>query len=165
MINKSFPACANATRAKNSMELIRGEFSSVFRDELSKEPMDVGLMKIHLEECHIPYKVMTPRLVPLHFQQAADDTVASLIKAGVIVREDGPTDWCSPAFFVPKCDGKRVRLVTDYTKLNKYVKRPVHPLPSVQEIVQCIPPRMQFFAKLEPFTGTFSSLWTKNHPN
>ena len=37
------------------------------------------------------------------------------------------TDWCSLAFFVPKGDKIRVRLVTDYTELNKHVKRPVHP--------------------------------------
>ena len=34
---------------------------------------------------------------------------------GIITPCDAPTEWCSPAFFVPKGDGKRVRLVTDYT--------------------------------------------------
>ena len=42
----------------------------------------------------------------------------------VIVPVSITTGWCSPAFFVPKADMIRVRLVTDYTHLNKYVKRP-----------------------------------------
>ena len=53
-----------------------------------------------------------------------------------------------PAFFVPKPDGVKVRLVTDYTKLNKYVKRPVHPFPSVHDIVQSIPAGSKLFPKL-----------------
>ena len=72
-----------------------------------------------------------------------DTVIADLMASKVIAREEGPSEWCSPAFFVPKPDGKRVRLVTDYTKLNKYVKRPVHLFPSVQDIVQSIP--LSFF--------------------
>ena len=41
-----------------------------------------------------------------------------LIKAQVIEPEVNPTEWCAPAFLVPKGDGLRVRLVTHYTKLN-----------------------------------------------
>ena len=67
-------------------------------------------------------------------------------------------EWCSPAFFVPKPDGKRVRLVTDYTKLNRYVKRPVHPFPSVQDIVQSISAGSQFFAKMDTIHGYFQLL-------
>ena len=40
----------------------------------------------------------------------------------VITPVNEPTTWGSPAFFVPKADGKRVRLVTDFTALNKYVR-------------------------------------------
>ena len=58
-------------------------------------------------------------------------------------------------FFVPKGDGKRVRLVTDYTKLNKFVIRPVHPFPSVADIVQSIPATSTCFAKLDATHGYF----------
>ena len=68
---------------------------------------------------------------------------------------DSPTEWCSPAFFVPKGDGKRVRLVTDYTKLNKFVVRPVHPFPSVADIIQSIPASAACFAKLDATHGYF----------
>ena len=57
--------------------------------------------------------------------------------------------------FVPKPDGVKVRLVTDYTKSNKYVKRPVHPFPSVHDIVQSIPAGTKFLAKVDAIHGYF----------
>jgi len=103
-------------------------------------------MHIHLKDKAVPTRISTARQVPLRFQEAADSTLLDLIASGVVVRENEPTDWCSPAFFVPKACGKKVRLVTDYTRLNRYVKRPVHPFPSVRDIVQCIPTGMCYFA-------------------
>ena len=47
--------------------------------------------------------------------------IKDLIRKKVITRVDEPTEWCGPAFFVPKGNGK-VRLVTNYTELNNYVK-------------------------------------------
>ena len=46
-------------------------------------------------------------------------------------------------------------MVTDYTKLNHYVKRPVHPFPSVQDIVQSIPTGSQLFAEMDAIHGYF----------
>ena len=46
-----------------------------------------------------------------------------------------------------------VKLVMDYTKLNKYVKGPVHPFPSVHDIFQSIPAGLKFFAKLDTIHG------------
>ena len=56
---------------------------------------------------------------------------------------------------MPKGDGKRVGLVTDYTRLNKFVVRPVHPFPSVSDIVQPIPASSTCFAKLDATHGYF----------
>ena len=60
------------------------------------------------------------------------ENVDELVKKGVIVPANETTDWGSPAFFVPKGDKIRVRLVTDYTELNKHVKRPIHPFSSTR---------------------------------
>ena len=62
-------------------------------------------------------------------------------------------DWCSPAFFVPKADMIRVRLVTDYTHLKKFVKQPVHPFPGTRDILQTIPSTAKFFAKIDAEHG------------
>ena len=112
-------------------------------------------MKIYLKKDGIPYRVSFPRPIPLRFQEPAHSEIAKHIASGVIVPCDEPTDWCSMAFFVPKGDGKWVRLVTDYTKLNKFVVRPVHPFPSVSDITQSIPASAAYFAKLDATHGYF----------
>ena len=78
-----------------------------------------------------------------------------LLKKKVITKVETPTDWCSPAFFVAKKDSNKVRMVTDFTNLNKYVKRPVHPFPSSEEIMQAVPPDAKFFAKMDAVHGYF----------
>ena len=93
-------------------------------------------MHMHLMEGAIPRKVTSARRVPLRYEKEAELTVIELVKKGVIIPANETTDWCSPAFFVPKGDKIRVRLVTDYTELNKHVKRPIHPFSSTQEILQ-----------------------------
>ena len=48
-----------------------------------------------------------------------------------------------------------MRLVSDYTKLNKYVHRPIHPFPSTRDILQSIPHGQKFFSKLGTVHGYF----------
>ena len=45
--------------------------------------------------------------------------------------------------------------MTDYTKLNQFVVRPVHPFPSVSDIIQSIPASIACFAKLDSTHGYF----------
>ena len=78
-----------------------------------------------------------------------------MIDKNVIAKVDKPTKWVSPAFFVPKLDGIQMRLVTDYTKLNKFVLRPIHPFPSTRDILQSIPHGQKLFAKLDAVHGYF----------
>ena len=46
-------------------------------------------------------------------------------------------------------------MVTDYSKINKFVKRPVHPFPSVAEMICSIPAGTKFFAKMDAIHGYF----------
>ncbi len=101
-----------------------------------------------------PKRCYAPRQVPLHRRPATRTVEAELIKKGVIIPQIEPTDWQSPAFYVGK-GTTGVRLVTDYTYLNKFVKRPVHPFPSAKEIKQSIMPESKFFAKLDCVNGYF----------
>ena len=82
-------------------------------------------------------------------------TIIKLLEAVVIVWVEGPEPWCAPAFFVPKADGISVIMVTDFTKINRFVIRPVHPFPSVHDIIQCIPAGTAFFAKMDAMHGYF----------
>ena len=86
---------------------------------------------------------------PMCISLIPNAVVQELMNKKVIVSFSITTDWCSPAFFVPKADMVRVRLVTDYAHLNKYVKRPVHPFPCTAKILQAILSTATCLAKLD----------------
>ena len=70
----------------------------------------------------------------------------------VIILCHEPTEWCSPTFFVVKPDGKNVRMVTDFT----FVERPMHPFASVSDIfIKKIPATANDFAKMDSVNGYF----------
>ena len=81
-------------------------------------------------------KVVSARRVPLRYEEEAAKTINELVKCGVITPANETTDWCSPALFVPKGDNIRVRLVTDYTELNKHANRPIHLFQCTKEILR-----------------------------
>ena len=94
-------------------------------------------------------------LLLVRFQRAADKTVDDLVRLKFIVEENEPQDWCAFGFFVPKPNGEDVRMVTDYSKINRFVMRPVHPFPFVADIVRSIPAGTSFFAKMDAIHGYF----------
>ena len=54
---------------------------------------------------------------------------------------------------MPKAGSEDVRLVTDFTHLNRYVIRPVHPFPSALDITRKIKPGARFLAKMDATKG------------
>ena len=112
-------------------------------------------MHIYLQPNAVPNQISIARLVPLPMQCAATQVIHDLLKKQVITKVNKPTPWCAPGFFVPKPNGTSVRLVTDYTRLNKFVKRPIHPFLSATEIMQSIPESAKFFEKLDAVHGYF----------
>ncbi len=87
--------------------------------------------------------------------EEADKAIDNLIKDGIIEKVDEPSEWISPAMFVPKSDTKAVRLVTDFTNLNRFIERPIHPFSTPAEITQSIPADAKWFAKLDAVKGYF----------
>ena len=96
-----------------------------------------------------PLNVKVTRQVPLHLRDMANKVVSDLVESKRITRVTVPTAWCSPAHFVPKPCGKKVRLVTDYRVLNNAVCRPVHTFPSATDLMKPIAPDSRFFCKLD----------------
>ena len=124
---------AERSRHTTYEKLIR-DYPDILSNELSPNPMKTDKpMHIHVKEGAIPRKVTSARRVPICYEKEAEKTVNEIIKKDVIVPANETTDWCSPAFFVTKGDKIRVRLVTEYTELNKHVKRPIHPLSSTRK--------------------------------
>jgi hypothetical protein len=144
--------------AEDSSEALFRDFPDVLSDELThghmlgKEPMKIQVRTdVHVR----PVRRLTARPIPVHFRKEADRMVEELIAEGILARVEHPTDWISAGHFVPKPDGKRVRLVTDFTDLNLTVKRPVHPFPSTGDILQGISAGSTWFAKLDAVHGYF----------
>ena len=132
-------------------------FPDVISDELGFKAMEGPPIDIHLKKNAVPHKVFTTKAVPLHWKRAADEMVTDLLKKRIITRVpvNQPTDWVAGGFFVPKPGGKKLRLVTNYKPLNKYVKRPTHPFPSSRDILQAIGPEAKVFCKLDLLHGYF----------
>ena len=95
-----------------------------------------------------------------------------LVDSGILVRETEQMDWISPGFFVLKGDQKLkeyvkqglvivtlrdLRLVVDYTGLNHYVKRPVHPFLATKDIISQLPLDAKYFAVLYAGQGFYQT--------
>ena len=101
----------------------------------------------------IPKKVQNSQKLPVHWEAKADAMIKQLLKDDIIEEvHENTSNWVSPAFFVPKQNGK-LRLVTDFTKLNQYIKRQVHPFPSTMDIMQKFPAGSKYFTKLDTLQG------------
>ena len=147
-----------AGNSPRTMEQLLEEFKEVF-DEETLSPMAGDPMHIHLrreDPDYKPLKVTIARRTPLHFKKEADKLVRDLLEKGVIekVPANERVEWCSPGFFVPKPNGK-VRLVTDYRQINKFIDRPVHPFPSCRDIIRGILPTSSWFLKFDAVHGYF----------
>ena len=124
VIPASFPAMeAVAQCFKDLKTQTLSAFPSVFSNTLDNKPMCAQRMRIYLKDKSVPYRV------------SAHGQYLSVSR--------------SPQTRIFLSTLLRVCLVTDYTKLNQYVIRPVHPFPSVSNIIQSIPASAICFAKLD----------------
>ena len=120
-------------------------FQDVFDDEGKLKPLKGKTMDIHLRDDVpvVPKKCLIARQVPIHLRDEAAKELQKAVDAGILAKVQEPTEWISPSFFVPKPGNKGLRLVTDYTQLNKFVRRPVHPFPSALDVIKATDTRQQ----------------------
>ena len=131
VISSSFPnALCSFISPMQMCEQMLAKFPTVYRDTITETPMAGKPVHIHVKPNAVPFRISVARQIPLRFQELAEQSIQHLLDSKIITKCDTPTEWCSPGFFVVKGDGKSVRLVTDYTKLNSYVDRPVNPFPA-----------------------------------
>ena len=125
--------------ASDARNVLVAHFRDVIKDTLNDKPMTGPPMDITFDPLikPIPKRFNYIKQTPLHMKKAAQDVIDELIDKRIILPVKEPTDWCAPAFFVPKPDG-RARLVTNYMYINLFIKRPVHPFPSPKAILQSI---------------------------
>ena len=109
-------------------------------------------MEIELKAGYKPFKLAVPRTISHHWRDDARDLVRSLESKGILCRENGTTEFVSPAHFVRK-PGGGIRMVVDFQRLNEAVKRPIHPFPSAHQCVQAILHTAKFYAVCDMVQG------------
>ena len=128
-------------------------FPDVLTDVLPKSSITGTAMRIYLTDGDKkPIKVLTARQIPIHLMDKAEEATKQLIDNKAITPQLEPTDWCAPGFFIIKPNGE-LRLVVDFTGLNKYVKRPIHVFPTSNDIIAGLDMTSRYFAKLDATQG------------
>ena len=140
------------------------ETYSCLSDTLPDEPMEGPDMVINLKDFtgRLPKKAFKHIPMPLHFKIPGNEEINRLIREGIIkqIHHSASGPFCARAFFVIKPGSKegeeiKLRLVTDFSEVNKLVIRPVHPFTPGPELLKAIPHTAKFFAKVDFLKGFY----------
>ena len=123
------------------------QFPSVFNN-LGKIRGDYT---ITLQDGAKPFALTTPRRVPIPLLKPVREELKRMENMGVISPIKEPTDWCAGMVPVKKKNGQ-VRICVDLTRLNQSVKRELHPLPAVEQVLAQLT-GAKVFSKLDANSG------------
>ncbi|KAK2716857.1 hypothetical protein QYM36_007117 [Artemia franciscana] len=104
------------------------EYGDVFED-VGKL---LGKCKIHLKEGAVP-TVQPPKRVPFALQEKLKEKLDRLEVMGIIEKTSTPTEWVNSIVVVQKPNGS-LRICLDPVDLDKWVQRPYHPIPSLDDV-------------------------------
>ena len=108
--------------------------------------------KIELTPDAVPIQCTTARAIPVALRDSVKREIDEMLKNKIIAPVLEATDWVHPICCVPKpCGG--LRFTVDLRGLNKYVKRPVHPLTTPIQAVQSIPTDAKWFSTADAKKG------------
>ena len=110
------------------------KYTKLFSGKLGSYPN--RKMHLHVEKQDIhKLRYQRPYPVPTVNHEVFKSELDRLVELGVLTRLDHLVPFAAPTFIVPKKDG-RVRWVSDFRELNKIIKRRVHPLPHINQILR-----------------------------
>ena len=91
--------------------------------------------KLHLElDRTVPPVVLPVRKVPFAIKEPLNQELDRLVKTGILIPVDVPTDWISSMVVIKKSSGK-IRLCIDPKPLNQALKRNHYPLPVIDDLL------------------------------
>jgi hypothetical protein len=131
------------------------EFSDVFAsaDDEDLRPMVGDPMKIHIKPDAVPVAITAARNVPIPLRSEVRAEIKRMVSRGVITPVgDEVTEWIHPLVLAPKKNGK-VRIVTDFTALNRHATRPHHPMRTPKDAVDAVSPKDRYFSTLDAVQG------------
>lgn len=150
------PICTQPDGSEHQLRqsLLR-DYCDVFTSETEEAlpPMTGPPMSIHVLDDATPFAVRTARPVPHAWRDEVKKKLDDMVRQEIIAPlGDQPSDWCHPLVIVPKPSGG-VRVCVDLTKLNRFVKRPLHPLVTPRDAVTQVPSSARFFSTLDAKSG------------
>jgi hypothetical protein len=109
-----------------------------FEDVFSATKMDIGCT--HLVEHKIDTggcsPVATPiRRIPMALEEKVDKMIDDLLQNDIIQPSESP--WNAPIVIVAEKNGD-IHLCVDYRRLNAVTKRAIYPIPSTQQLLDCL---------------------------
>ena len=147
----------SAQRRAQQFAVLKAEFPRVFDVRATLRKMVGEPMRIELTDDAVPHALSTARNIPFCWRDDVRQQLDELITKDIIEPVHHPTIWCHPVVPVAKraSDGSvsGCRLTVDFTKLNRFVKRPAHPVRSPQDAVAAITPGARYFTKLDSKAG------------
>jgi hypothetical protein len=96
-------------------------------EEFNMEPISLQLMNPNCKPVYA-YAYIEFRSVEQQLQQSKE--IVRLVDIGVL-EEDYSIEWASTSFAIPKKNGK-IRVITDFRKLNILLKRHIFPTPKIE---------------------------------
>ena len=123
------------------------EFAELFQG-LGTMP---DIFSIALKPDTKPYKIFSPRPIPIGLRDQAKQEINKMLELNVIRPVDVPTEWCFGLTIAFKADGK-IRMCVDLTMLNRGVQRELYPLPRVSDMLSQLSTG-QLFTKLDANSG------------
>ena len=126
---------------------ILDEYKDLFEGDLGNLPV---VYRMRLDPNVTPV-VRPPRKVPLAMEESVKQVLERKVKIGVIAPVSKPTKWVSQMVAAKKKDGS-VRMCIDPRDLNKALKRPHHPMRTVEDVVSRMP-NATVFSTLDARSG------------
>jgi hypothetical protein len=131
------------TCQKAALHALLSKYKSLFNGELGD--WDSSPVSIELQPNAKPFHARAYPVPQIH-EAAMKREVERLVMIGVLeVCND--SKWGAPTFIIPKKDG-RIRFISDFRKLNQYLKRKPFPIPKIQDkllkLHLCLSPRFKY---------------------
>ena len=115
-----------------------------------------GECNIHLKDGPIP-TVYPARRVPEALEDKFQDELNRMERDGNIEKFTEPTEWINSMVMIEKKNGT-VRLYISPVDLNKCIKRPYYPIPTLEDVTAKLH-GAKVFSKMDARSGYFSSFF------
>ena len=133
----------------NTKDPVILEFQDVFDDSApGKLP---GIVSLEVEPDAHPVQCGA-KPIPVSLKERVKQELADMVSKDIIAPVDKPTDWCSRLVITEKKNTEDLRFCIDPRPLNKVLKRELHRLPVIEDILPELS-KAKVFSKLDLKSG------------